>query len=79
MSKESKKPQEILRLIKDGAGNVRTAGEELTSRIRAFEAWLGKLPGRVEAECELWSDDYGQFASYLSFERDGKGGASNHL
>jgi hypothetical protein len=65
-------PEDALRQITAGAASVRAAGEALTSRIKAFEAWLGKLPGRVEASCVIGTDPDGDCHKYLSFGREGK-------
>src|SRR5207253_1594432 len=59
------------RRISDGAAGVRSAGEALTNRIKDFEAWLGKLPGRVETHCSIESGE-DEWDTYLSFEREGK-------
>lgn len=64
--------QELLRKIELGAGDVRSTGDQLTSRIKAFESWLGKLPGRLPAECILKDEDDEEFATFLSLIKEGK-------
>jgi hypothetical protein len=58
--------------IQEGAQSVRKAGDEITERIARFEAWLAKLPGRVEARAELWSRCDQPVTRYLALRRDGK-------
>jgi len=65
-------PEDVLRSIREGAAGVRSAGEALTIRIKAFEAWLGKLRGRVETSCSIGGDADGEEITYLSFAKDGK-------
>lgn len=64
--------QELLRQIEAGASEVRATGDELTKRIKAFEEWLSKLPGRVPASCRLFSSRDDQLDTFLSFDKDGK-------
>jgi hypothetical protein len=65
-------PEDVLRQIREGAASVRAAGDALTSRIKAFEAWLGKVPGRVEASCVIGTDPDGDCHRHLAFGREGK-------
>lgn len=55
--------------IAENAQAVRAAATELTKRIRTFETWLSKLPGRVTAE--VCTDDDGDWQTYLAFRRYG--------
>jgi hypothetical protein len=68
-----KSDKEVLQDIESGAKDVRTAGTELAERIKQFEAWLNKVPGRVRAKCEIGSDGDGNHTTYLCFAKDGKG------
>jgi hypothetical protein len=65
-------PDNVLRKIQEGAAGLRAAGIALTNRVKAFEVWLGKLPGRVEASCLIGTVEDGSYRSYLSFEKEGK-------
>src|SRR5688572_17559264 len=47
-------PAQIKEAIQEKAHKVREASTELSDRIQRFEAWLNKLPGRVEAS--TWRD-----------------------
>ncbi len=68
-----KTEQQVLQEIESGADEVRSAGTELANRIKQFEAWLNKVPGRVRADTELSSNPNGLESSMLCFSKDGKG------
>lgn len=72
MSQAPNVPEEVLRQIAAGAASVRAAGEALTIRIKAYETWLSKLPGRVEASCIISQDDDGEGCTCLSLDKEGK-------
>lgn len=63
----------IVQEIESGAKDVRSAGTEVSDRIRIFESWLAKLPGVVYAECELWGSEDGRLSTNLALRKDGKG------
>lgn len=63
---------EVLRQIQEGAGDVRAAGTALAERIKQFDAWLNRLPGRVYASTEISSSPDGIESTHLSFSKDGK-------
>jgi hypothetical protein len=65
-------PDDVLRKIKEGASEVRSAGDALNARIRAFEEWVAKLPGRVETTCTISSDADGENSTILNLKREGK-------
>lgn len=69
----SESEQEVLRQIAAGASEVRAAGTELAERIKQFEAWLNKVPGRVEAQVEVYSDPNLPTSNRLALRKDGKG------
>ena len=58
----------ILR-IREGAKLVRQSGDAVTNRIRMFEAWLNKLPGKVSTCIALPSN--GEISTNLSFYKKG--------
>ena len=64
---------DVLRQLSDGAASVRTAGDALTKRVKAFEEYIAKLPGRVPAACVMATDCQGQLETYLAIDKDGKG------
>lgn len=69
----SKSFQDLLRVLETGATDVRSTGDELTRRIKAFETWLGKLPGRVPTSCHLYDfDPAGEIEKRLSLGKSGK-------
>jgi hypothetical protein len=64
--------QEVLHQIESGANEVRATGDELTKRIKKYEAWLNQLPGRVPASCVLSHSDEGDVEERLSFQKDSR-------
>lgn len=71
-------PDESLRVpalvpeIEKGASELRAAATELSERIKKFEAWLNRLPGKTPASCSEAYDNEGRYSFCISFERDGK-------
>ena len=49
--KSVRSPDLIKLAIAEKSIAVKNAANELSARIQCFEAWLGKLPGRVETYC----------------------------
>lgn len=74
MSKPAGSPSlpDLVKEIEAGTEHYRAAATELTKRIKVFEAWLNKLPGKVPASCYENEDPEGDFVFELSLERDGK-------
>ncbi len=58
--------------IQANSADVRHAADELTRRIKTFEAWLSRLPGRVESSCLIYEDEARGVVATLALERDGK-------
>lgn len=64
--------KELLQRIRENGSSLRSAATELTNRVKVFEAWLGKLPGRVSASCILWTDDDKNIETRLTYTKHGK-------
>lgn len=63
----------ILKQLQDAVPAVRAAGDALTTRIKDFEIWLGRVPGRVATSCDLSTHpDDPDWVTRLGFFRDGK-------
>lgn len=59
--------------IRRGQDELRAAGDELTNRVRQFEAFLAQLPGRIPASCYLyWHGPDGESSEMLALNKDGK-------
>ena len=56
--------------ILQGAQLVREKGDALTNRIRMFEHWLNKLPGKVSTEVTIESDESGEEVILSLAKRD---------
>jgi hypothetical protein len=65
-------PKDLLDLIQANGQHVRAAATDLTNRIKSFEAWLMKRPGRVAVSCVVGTDQHGEREDCLAFERVGK-------
>lgn len=64
--------KDVVKQIEAGAASVRAAGDMLNDRIKRFEDWLSRLPGRVEAVCQINSESDGSQTEHLSLAREGK-------
>ena len=65
--------RELVKQIEAGTEEYRDAASELTKRIQIFEAWLNKLPGKVEATCSECDDPRESRVSFcLDLHRNGK-------
>lgn len=73
MADSRSKQEEIVKQLQDALPDVRAAGDALTARIKEFELWLSKLPGRVAASCVLYHHpDDEEWTTELTFHREGK-------
>lgn len=63
---------ESIKQIESGAKEVRDAGEALSTRIKTFEDWLNKLPGRVSTQVKINFDGDSNH-TYLRLDKYGKG------
>lgn len=58
MSDPTSNVEAIIAQIRQGAKTVREQGDAVSNRVRLFEAWLNKLPGKVSARVCIHSDQF---------------------